>query len=233
MRRILLEISKNFIDPMGFRELMEHVERLEIIHIYRYDKKNLTAIQLFRMKDPLFHPKNLIGKSGILYLEVLEENEKENEYVCLVRTHHDAGFHAIFEDFNLLLDFPLIITQTIIKLALICPEFQLSQIIEHLKNVVPNDHKILNISPIKRETKDLKSILTEKQIEVMSVAVNKGYFEIPRKISSKDLANLFEISPSALNEHIRKVERKIFHTIFRDEDIDLLRTHLQKSDSKK
>ena len=227
MRRILLEISKKFIDAMGFKELMELVERLEIIHIYRYDKKNMSAIQLFKMKDPVTHPKDLIGKSGILYLEVLEENDKENEYICLVRTHHDAGFHAIFEDFNLLLDFPLIITQKTIKVALISPEFQLNQIMDHLKNL-DIDHKILNISPIKRETKDLKSILTEKQIEVMSAAVNQGYFDIPRKVSSKDLAKSFDISPSALNEHFRKVERKIFHTLFKEEDFDLLRTHMQK-----
>ncbi|MHA1766285.1 MAG: helix-turn-helix domain-containing protein [Promethearchaeota archaeon] len=230
MRRILFEIPSEFIGTLGFKDLMTRVEKLEVLHVYRFDKKNMYAIQSFKFLNPLTIPSDLVGTSGILFIETLDKDERNNEYVCLVRTHNDKGFHVIFEDFNLMLDFPLVITQETIKIALISPEFQLQQIISHLKAIVSDKYKILNISPIKTSLyhNNLYSLLTKKQIEIMSYAVNKGYFEIPRRISSKEIAMHFNISSSAFNEHVRKVERKIFHILFREENIDSLKGYFQK-----
>ncbi|MBY8981505.1 MAG: helix-turn-helix domain-containing protein [Candidatus Lokiarchaeota archaeon] len=45
-------------------------------------------------------------------------------------------------------------------------------------------------------------------------AVENGYYEIPHKIDSEFITNLFGISKSALYEHLRKIEKTIFLSIF-------------------
>ncbi len=224
MRRISLEISKELVDQIGFKDLMSYIEKLEILHIYRFDNQNLYAIQSFKFIDPDFKPKNLIGISGIQLIETLSKDEKENEYICLVKTHKEEGFHVLFEDFNLIIDFPLVITQETIKIAIIAPDDQLKLIIDVL-----DKYKILNITPIKREENDFA--LTKRQLEIMSYSVKKGYFEIPRKIGSDSIAQHFNISTSALNEHYRKVEKKIFDLLFQDEKAESLISYLKNKKS--
>ena len=57
--------------------------------------------------------------------------------------------------------------------------------------------------------------LTDRQREILFYAIEKGYYEIPRKINTQGIAQKFGISQSALSEHLRKIERVIFTSISR------------------
>jgi predicted DNA binding protein len=48
---------------------------------------------------------------------------------------------------------------------------------------------------------------SERQQEIALYAARHGYYEFPKIISAEALADKFNISISALNEHLRKVER--------------------------
>ena len=51
--------------------------------------------------------------------------------------------------------------------------------------------------------------LTERQYEVIERALDAGYFEWPREITSEELAEEMEISRTTLLEHLRKAESKL------------------------
>lgn len=55
-----------------------------------------------------------------------------------------------------------------------------------------------------------KGILTERQEEVVRVALNSGFFDFPRKIGSLELARKLGISVSTLSEVLRATQRRIF-----------------------
>ena len=52
-------------------------------------------------------------------------------------------------------------------------------------------------------------LLSKKQIEILNLAVKLGYFEIPRKISLTNFAKTLDISPSALSETMRRINREL------------------------
>ncbi|NHI92372.1 MAG: hypothetical protein EAX96_07695 [Candidatus Lokiarchaeota archaeon] len=54
-----------------------------------------------------------------------------------------------------------------------------------------------------------RKILTERQREILDVALKSGYFEIPRRITLNKLAEKLNIAPSTLSEMIRKIHQKI------------------------
>ena len=54
-----------------------------------------------------------------------------------------------------------------------------------------------------------KVVLTKKQKKILKQAYNLGYFEIPRKLSLTNFAKKLKISPSALSETIRRINRKL------------------------
>jgi hypothetical protein len=50
----------------------------------------------------------------------------------------------------------------------------------------------------------LANILTDKQRQALKAAVSAGWFEIPRRVSLKELSELTGISKSTLGEHLEK-----------------------------
>jgi predicted DNA binding protein len=55
-----------------------------------------------------------------------------------------------------------------------------------------------------------KGILTERQDELVRVALASGFFDFPRKIGSMELARKLGISVSTLSEIMRATQRRIF-----------------------
>jgi predicted DNA binding protein len=216
LKQITLRISKEFLKFVGFYDLFKYVERMEVVHIYRYDDNNMFAIQKFKFLSPEFKPEDLVGVEGlgITYVEMLAQ--KEGEFVCLVKTHKKNRIHDLLIDPNIGFEMPMVFTQDNIVISIIADEKRLKSTIEQVgKHITEDSFKILSISPVRPEINSIYSILTAKQLEILKEALKKGYYEIPRGVSAKELAEAFDISVSALNEHLRKAERKILYTIFK------------------
>ena len=60
---------------------------------------------------------------------------------------------------------------------------------------------------------DILAVLTDKQREVMVAAFQNGYYDFPKKISSKRLCRKVGISKPTLLQHMRKAECRIFREI--------------------
>lgn len=55
--------------------------------------------------------------------------------------------------------------------------------------------------------------LTEKQLKALVAAVEDGYYEIPKKVTTEDLAKRHRQPRTTFEEHIRKAESKIVHAM--------------------
>lgn len=51
--------------------------------------------------------------------------------------------------------------------------------------------------------------LTERELEVLRTAMNHGYFDIPRKVTLKELGDIMNLSKVTVEAHLRKVIRKV------------------------
>ena len=56
----------------------------------------------------------------------------------------------------------------------------------------------------------LTELLTERQREILDVALECGYYEVPREAPHRDIATKFGISPPTVSEHLQKIEAGIF-----------------------
>ena len=52
--------------------------------------------------------------------------------------------------------------------------------------------------------------LTARQREVLSVAVQAGYYDAPRQATHSDIAATLDLSPATVGEHLRKIESRVF-----------------------
>ncbi|WP_265112125.1 helix-turn-helix domain-containing protein [Halosolutus halophilus] len=60
------------------------------------------------------------------------------------------------------------------------------------------------------------SLLTERQREVVTEALTRGYYDWPRKITNEELAEELEISRATLHEHLRKAEQTLLSSALAD-----------------
>ncbi|MFB6141736.1 MAG: helix-turn-helix domain-containing protein [Halorientalis sp.] len=56
---------------------------------------------------------------------------------------------------------------------------------------------------------DVSALLTDRQQEVLALAIEKGYYEIPREATNEDIAADLDCSTSTVGEHLRKIESRI------------------------
>ncbi len=56
--------------------------------------------------------------------------------------------------------------------------------------------------------------LTQRQEEILQFAYNNGYYEYPRRIHLRELALIFDISPSTMSEILRAGQRRVFSEYF-------------------
>ncbi|MHA1270968.1 MAG: helix-turn-helix domain-containing protein [Candidatus Helarchaeota archaeon] len=218
MKQIIFQITgqipSEFMEIIGFKNLFKYIKKVEVLHIFRYDNYNLIAIQNFNFNNN-YKPDDLleIKELGIKYIEELAK--LDDDYICFVKTQRKNKFHELISDFDLLLHYPLIFTRNCLKISVISSEYQLRSVINFFNQYVSKENfKILSIMPIKSNINSLYSVLTPKQFEIMKYAVKNGFYEIPREINVNQISKTFNISVSAVHEHIRKAERSIFRTIF-------------------
>jgi predicted DNA binding protein len=61
--------------------------------------------------------------------------------------------------------------------------------------------------------RDVLSLLTARQREVFETAVERGYYEIPRLVNQRELAETLDLAPSTVDEHIRKAESRVLSAV--------------------
>ncbi len=59
----------------------------------------------------------------------------------------------------------------------------------------------------------LLSLLTDRQREALEVAVDLGYYDVPRRATHEEVAEAMGCAPSTAAEHLRKLESRLAHAL--------------------
>ena len=59
----------------------------------------------------------------------------------------------------------------------------------------------------------LYSQLTSRQQDILTAAVDAGYYSVPRETTHEELANELDIAPVTVGEHLRKIEARVLGTL--------------------
>jgi predicted DNA binding protein len=70
--------------------------------------------------------------------------------------------------------------------------------------------QVVKVSTIKGEEE-----LTARQENILQIALEKGYFEFPKKITLRQLARTLDISPATMTEILRRGQKRILQEHFK------------------
>ncbi len=156
-----------------------------------------------------------MGSYGIEFCEVLAEDMSQNAYLCFVKTrwiHNDLKI--FFKEPSVILCVPLIIDDSILSISFMTDSDDFDKIWEQFQ-YAGSQFKVVSINANPPIMDNLYLLLTDRQREIIFYAIKNGYYEVPRRLNTTDLAAKFNISNSAVSEHLRKIERIVFHSIFK------------------
>ncbi len=80
-----------------------------------------------------------------------------------------------------------------------------------LADVPPElDVTIQRIGPYPDTGEHVVALLTDRQREVLDIALDLGYYDVPRQATHRDIAERLGLSVGTVSEHLQKIEARVF-----------------------
>ncbi len=216
---LVLTPEHNGIHPVdGELATLTGVERDALLHIDAFGDG--TGVLLYRLHGDRDAVITCIDTHDDVISYDLLEVEAEDTFHLYLHVHpgEPAGtLMALCYEYALIIDTPIEFTDHGGILVTIVGTHDMLR--EALK-AVPDDIQISiqQVGQYSPGTRDMLSMLTERQREVFETAVEQGYYDIPRQVNQSDLAETLNCAPSTVDEHLRKAESKMLSALLRTTD---------------
>jgi hypothetical protein len=213
MRRLILEVSEKELLKAGV-ELppLKKIKSLELLYFLRQDHEEFAAISRVEFKAPNTTVDDLLN-GGLLAEAQLIEKEKNGGFILFIRSA--PSLTAVLNNIGIQGGYlfpPLGIGDGKVRFSFLGSEPQIKDFMEKIDVIGVRYRVVLladaNFSPISPLNE-----LTEKQREVLIEAYKTGYYAIPRKITSQQLADKLGLVDSTVVEHLRKAEQRLMNRL--------------------
>jgi predicted DNA binding protein len=212
MRTITLEIEPFESVKEEMAETFDQVSSYTILETMKMDYQEGICIEIleFTLKEGAsIHDIRTMGNMEIL--SVLKS--VDDKHTCLIRYTEPEENKGRFQesDLGLIHTIPTIISPDKFTISMMGERNNLADFVEMMKKV--GTIRKMAFRRAAYQKADLLAVLTEKQREVMVTAFQNGYYDYPKKISSKQLCRKVSISKPTLLQHMRKAEGRILKEI--------------------
>ncbi len=209
MRRLILEISQKELLKAGIEfPPLKLIKSLELLYFLRQTAEEFAAVSRLEFNDPASKIEDLLT-GGLLVDAQLIEHEKNGSYIVFIRS--GPSLSSVLNDIGIeggYLFPPLGISDGKVKFSFLGNEQQIKQFMETIRNIGIRYRVILladaDFSPV-----SILNKLTQKQREVLIASYKLGYYDIPRRITSEEIAKRLNLVDSTVVEHLRKAEQRL------------------------
>lgn len=222
MKVIRLQISGNFLEHIGFADLFQELDFVEILNAFQYDQTHFFALQKIRFKHEV---QGEIEKYIKKYFkpqafQLLTQSGKE--IICIMNQSKKSGFFPIFDSGPWALLFPIHISQQLLLINIISQNEYIDKLYKIISSFTKN-YKIIGMTDVDKLDKFDNTLwrsampfpeFTRRQKEIATYAAKYGYFNSPKKITATKIAEHFGISVSAVNKFLKKAENTAMQFFF-------------------
>lgn len=211
MRKAIIEIEPYESTKEAQKGNFTYIHSYEVLEVLKIDHVKGLFVDLIecQLKENIsIHDLDSIGNMEILSV-IRSDGDK---HTCLVKGHESDKAIDTFEDMDLIYTAPSMISEDRIVISFISAQKDLTRFVEMVRKYIGKVTKI-TLKQAKYQKKEILSVLTDKQREILTAAYRNGYYDIPKRIGSEGLSRKFNLSRPTLLEHLRKAERRILAEI--------------------
>jgi len=209
MRRLVLEFQNKDLKRLPETASLMKIKSLEILHFIRHDQQELSGICTIELKSTHSNIKDFIGRNKNLEMKILER-QKEGAYTVFFKARQSKVESLSFDMDKIggYIVVPFEINDGKLKMTFLGSPAQVKRFL-HRMEMMGIRHKIVSLADAKYSQESPLICLTEKQRKILIAAYKQGYYDLPRKINSGQLAKKLDMVSSTLVEHLRKAERRL------------------------
>lgn len=220
MRRLIIEFSKDEAIRIHESIPINNIKTLQVLQFLRHDEEEFSAICRLEPCDGevSFEHLSSEGVAGGSFsgAQVLEK-EKSGAYIIFVK-HRPIPLHIssslLGGEGGYLVSTE--IQEGKIRMTYLGTVKQIKSILESLQ-LHGIRCKILSLTDAKFSLNSPLNSLTEKQRKVLTTAYKLGYYSLPRRIDSEQLAKKLNLHKSALAMHRRKAELRLIAQVLKEQ----------------
>jgi DNA-binding CsgD family transcriptional regulator len=209
VRRVVIELPRKELLPEETIGLGK-IESFRVINLLRQDSNTYAGVCSVVLR-PHVGLADLIGVVGFTRIQLLSE-EIDGSLTVLVEGRRRRGWVRPRQPAEGYLYPPFELEGEKWRMTFFGTEAQVRKNLAALDKRGLHYH-IVYSGDARFESTSLLSALTEKQRQVIMTAYSKGYFDFPRRIKSRELADLLGIKKPTLVQHLRKAEKTILDSI--------------------
>lgn len=209
-RRVVLELPRQ--DPEGFDRLTELgvIESFRVIHLFRFDTRAYAGICRVKFRDPAVRPTQMVGHIGISKVGHLAQLA-DGAYLANIEGRPTAGWARLAALTEGAMYPALELTPESWRITVVGSNDQMKGFLADLREFKMR-YKVLSVEDADIEgppERPAIAILTPKQREALVVAYQCGYYDIPKRAESADVAKALARGKSTTLEHLRKAEKRL------------------------
>lgn len=212
MRKAIIKVKLNFLGKIGFKDLYDKFEKVELEEILKLDMHK--GIKIFIANITLKEGLDLENLNFPKYFKLIEVIRKKGKtYTAIINILVPKIMLSIAKKFDLDLIFvkPTYFIGEDATYTCIGDNEDIQKFVKRLKYI--GEVKSVSYSIADYKGYNIMSLLTDKQKSIFEYAKERGYYKYPRKIDGTSLAKELGLSKPTLIEHLRKIENKILSHI--------------------
>jgi len=203
VRRLVVEVKLGQRFLAG--PLSGTVKSVEVLNILRHEKKEISLICRARFRNPRSSGNRLFD-DDVAEVHELERDSK-GVPVLFVRRRLPRLPKSL-DPMAVYVSVPWRIENGIGRATYLGSAKQIRRALRAIERAgIP--YKIISLTDARFSPSSLLGLLTDRQREVVSEAFRHGYYDIPRKTRSDELAASLGMSNASFVNHRRKAERRI------------------------
>lgn len=205
MREARIKLTDAELEKLGFRGLISHVRDVGFLEIQMLDDEGYTCV-------PQINVQKQLDEALLEDFDCVEDwefvAERDDSYIYLLHltaTGLSEDFVEVYND--LLGDCDPTLTTDGLELSFVGAQESIRQVLCHYNEAgaSPNLHKL---AEYEGGTETMDS-LTERQLEVVQTALELGFYDVPRKATTDEIASALGLNAATVSEHLQRAERNL------------------------
>ncbi|MFX0104751.1 MAG: helix-turn-helix domain-containing protein [Candidatus Hodarchaeota archaeon] len=212
MKIVRLQLPGNSLKKVGFENLFDKIDFVEILNAFQYDQNHFFALQKikFKRKAEIDITKVITESFKPEILQILEQSG--NEIICIMDQSRSSGFFPIVGSGPWAFLFPIHVSSEVILITIISHEDYIKNLFEILSSFT-DDFRIIGLTDLDKISKFDETIwrsiiplpkFTKRQKEISSYAAKNGFFKSPKEITAMEIASYFGLKEATVNKHLKK-----------------------------
>ena len=194
---------------------------MEVLETFDIAEEFVTQIVRVRRRGPVPPMADLEARARtwetryrLSYVQVLRRDPAARTFTVLVKQRTSKALQGILRRLQLeaFPSPPIVLQPDECRVAFCAREDELSRVLQVLREQgLP--YEVRSVGPY---TPPEATGLTARQREILRLALELGYYEVPARVSQADLARLLGVSRAAMSKALRRAEGRAVRAIAED-----------------